>query len=91
MATAVHGPSPSANAFVAFMEWTPDRIRRLRLRLDKTQAEFATMLGYTRHQTVSALEKGDMNPSGAVEILLDVLDTHGRIPIEQEQGKRDPD
>jgi len=77
------------------MDWTPQRIRALRKRLRLSQKELARMLGYSRYQSVSELEKedGGMKPSGAVCILLDILDKHGTLdpgqwPVVHQPGSR---
>lgn len=65
-------------------DWTPDQIRALRLRLDWTQARMATALGYSRTSSVSDLEKGKQDPSGAVKVVLQILDDHGGLPPKPE-------
>jgi DNA-binding transcriptional regulator YiaG len=60
-------------------DWTPKRIRNLRLRLDYTQAEMAQALGYEHARTVSDLENNRRRPSGSVAVLLDILEQHGDI------------
>jgi len=79
MSAAVAYPA-LPRTFGAFMAWTPERIHALRKRLRLNQSEFGRMLGYTRYQSVSDLEKGKMEPSGAVEILLDIIEKHGGLP-----------
>lgn len=61
-------------------DWTPERIRALRLRLDWTQAKMGTTLGYSRPSSVSDLETGKQEPSGSVKVILQILHEHGRIP-----------
>ena len=60
--------------------WSPDAIRTLRKRLRLRQEEFAEMLGYDRRQSVSDLETGTSRPSGSVEVLLDLIDSHDGLP-----------
>lgn len=61
-------------------DWTPERIRALRKRLRWNQTELATALGYERQASVSDLETGKMEPSGAVAVLLDLIDAHDGLP-----------
>src|SRR5690606_27853087 len=70
MQTAV--ASPALRTAFAFMSWSPERIHALRKRLRLSQTDFGKMLGYSRHQSVSDLERGEMEPSGAGLILLDL-------------------
>ena len=56
------------------MKWTPENIRSLRKRLGMTQQELGDFLGYSQPQIrISELERGERNPSGAVQRLLDML------------------
>ena len=52
---------------------TPDEIKAARLRLGMTQAELAKALGYAHKQSVSDLERGVMEPSKTVLILLEMM------------------
>ena len=72
---------------LAFMDWTPERIRELRERLDLTQTEFARVLGYDRFQSVSDLEQGRRKPGGPVVKLLDILHVYGPLPTEGQGGE----
>ena len=54
-------------------KWTPDKIRKLRLDLDLTQAQFSKRLGVTRVY-VNMLERGgEKKPSATLELLLDYI------------------
>ena len=55
-------------------KWTGERIRELRERLGLTQAQFAERLGYSSYVMISYLERGEREPSGPVQKLLDVLE-----------------
>lgn len=68
------------------MEWTPQRVRTLRKRLGYTQDEMAVALGYSRKQSVSDLERGEMEPSDTIRRLLDHLHAHGDLPRHHEEG-----
>lgn len=59
---------------IMFMpKWTPDKIRKLRLDLDLTQAQFSKRLGVTRVY-VNMLERGgEKKPSATLELLLDYI------------------
>ncbi len=59
---------------IMFMpKWTPDKIRKLRLALNLTQAQFSKRLGVTRVY-VNMLEKGgEKKPSATLELLLDYI------------------
>jgi DNA-binding transcriptional regulator YiaG len=52
--------------------WTPEKVKDLRLRLGKTQKEFAEMLG-VHVVTIIRWEKGNFNPS---KMALNLLDTY---------------
>ena len=54
-------------------EWTPKQVKELRLRLGKTQKEFAEMLG-VHVVTIIRWEKGNFNPSKMALKLLDSYD-----------------
>jgi DNA-binding transcriptional regulator YiaG len=54
-------------------EWTPEQVKELRLRLGKTQKEFAEMLG-VHVVTIIRWEKGNFNPSKMALKLLDTYD-----------------
>jgi len=54
-------------------EWTPKQVKALRLRLGKTQKEFAEMLG-VHVVTIIRWEKGNFNPSKMALKLLDTYD-----------------
>lgn len=54
-------------------EWTPEQVKDLRLRLDKTQKEFAEMLG-VHVVTIIRWEKGNFTPSKMALKLLDTYD-----------------
>ena len=57
------------------MEWNPENIRVLRLRLGMTQHELGGYLGYGQPQVrVSELERGVRRPNGAAQRLLDMLE-----------------
>lgn len=57
------------------MNWTPENIRALRVRLGWTQRKMGMTLGYNAPQVrVAELENGKLNPGGAVCRLLDILD-----------------
>ena len=53
-------------------EWTPEKVKELRLRLGRTQKEFAEMLG-VHVVTIIRWEKGNFNPS---KMALKILDTY---------------
>jgi DNA-binding transcriptional regulator YiaG len=59
--------------------WTKERIRALRERLGYTQAQMAEALGYELARSISDLESGRREPSGAVRVLLDLLNEHGDL------------
>ena len=59
---------------VVAIKWTGDRIRDLRQRLGLTQQEMAERLGYARYHSVSNLERGETEPTGPVQKLLDILE-----------------
>lgn len=85
-AATVNSPSLCDNT-AAYMEWTPERIRALRKQLRLNQTEMAERLGYNRTSSISDLELGKFEPSPAVCILLDILEEHGRIPLNREEGE----
>ncbi|HEX8386031.1 MAG TPA: helix-turn-helix transcriptional regulator [Rubricoccaceae bacterium] len=62
------------------MDWTPERIRALRLRLHLDQEAFADALGFGSSSRVSELENGKRKPSGSVSRVLDHLDARGPLP-----------
>ena len=64
-------------------DWTPERIVALRKRLGLTQAEMAESLGYDLARSVSDLENDRRKPSGAVCVLLDLMDTFDGLPSRQ--------
>ena len=53
-------------------EWTDEEVKELRLRLGKTQKEFAEMLG-VHVVTIIRWEKGNFNPS---KLAIKLLDTY---------------
>ena len=63
-------------------DWTPDRIKALRKRLNMNQTQFAAALGFSRQASVSELERGEFEPSGSTAELLRHLDAHGPLPSE---------
>lgn len=62
------------------VRWTPDAIRDLRKRLRMTQEEMARQLGYGRSRSIGDLEKGRSEPSGSVQVLLDIIDANDGLP-----------
>lgn len=61
-------------------EWTGDEIRDLRKRLRFNQEEFAELLGLSRSRSVGDLEKGRTRATGAVAVLLDLIDQYDGLP-----------
>lgn len=66
--------------------WTGDEIRELRLRLRMTQASLADALGYEYARTISDLEHERRYPSGAVRVLLDLMDEFDGLPSRQRES-----
>lgn len=58
-------------------EWTPEQVKDLRLRLEKTQKEFAEMLG-VHVVTIIRWEKGNFNPSKMALKLLETYEKNAR-------------
>lgn len=69
------------------MEWTPDRIRSLRERLDYTQEEMATALGFGSYQRVSELENAKRLPSKPVLRILDMLVESNGVDLSETTGQ----
>ena len=53
---------------------TPERIRRIRERLQLTQQEFASRLGFTARFYVSHLEAGRKQPTPTLAVLLRLVE-----------------
>lgn len=62
------------NVYIIVMEqWTPEKIKDLRTRLDLTQAEFAERIGVTRVY-VAYMEGGDRRPGKTMQLLLESIE-----------------
>lgn len=61
-------------------EWTGDQVRALRKRLRLSQEEFADLLGLNRSRSVGDLEHERTKASGAVAVLLDLIDEYDGLP-----------
>jgi len=55
--------------------WTPEKMRRLRKHLQRSQEEFAEMLGLKRRASISDMERGEMAISDRTAVMLDLLAT----------------
>lgn len=55
------------------LEWTPEKIRKLRIKLGKTQKEFAELIG-VHAGTVIRWENGTFNPSKMALKILDIVE-----------------
>jgi transcriptional regulator with XRE-family HTH domain len=53
---------------------TSEEFRRIRLKLDLNQEQFATLLGMSSKQAISNIETGIRKPGSLVGIILGVLD-----------------
>jgi DNA-binding transcriptional regulator YiaG len=58
------------------MEWTPDKIKKLRTSLDLSQQAFGIKLGVTR-EYVNKIEKGVKIPSKTLCILMQFIEKYG--------------
>lgn len=66
--------------WLAMSEWTPDRIKTLRLKKGLSQQAFGKSLGVTRN-FIYYLERGERKPSKILQLLLDCVEK------ENEKGK----
>jgi DNA-binding transcriptional regulator YiaG len=62
-------------------QWTPEKIRELRKRLNIYQKDFAALIGVTREYVI-LLEKGVRMPSKTLRLLLDCIEREN----EEERG-----
>lgn len=73
---------------------TGSEFKRIRLKLQMNQKEFATMLGMTSYQAISNIETGLRNPGPLTAIILGVLDNLPKRKAEElielmlKQGKK---
>lgn len=69
-------------------KWTGERIKKLRKSLNKTQEEFAAILGYSHKQRLSEIENERRPPSKKTVLLLESLYQYARALTKPKRSKK---